>query len=98
MCKKYVFNVVVCCLFQAIIIGFKCKLSRLIMVTLVWEKISNCSAFVYWFLCLFYSEEFPLTLDAWDRLKHLSLVLRKPVFGVSDQVRHKPGCAATEDG
>ena len=27
-----------------------------------------------------------------------SLVLRKPVFGVSDQVLHKPGCTATEDG
>ena len=30
--------------------------------------------------------------------KHMSLVVRKPVFGVSDQVRHKPGCAATGDG
>ena len=29
---------------------------------------------------------------------HLSLVVRKPVFGVSDQVRHKPGCTATEEG
>ena len=29
---------------------------------------------------------------------NLSLVVRKPVFGVSDQVRHKPGCTATEDG
>ena len=29
---------------------------------------------------------------------NMSLVLRKPVFGVSDQVRHKPGCTATEDG
>ena len=29
---------------------------------------------------------------------HLSLVLRKPVFRVSDQVSHKPGCTATEDG
>ena len=29
---------------------------------------------------------------------HLSLVMRKPVFGVSDLVRHKPGCAVTEDG
>ena len=29
---------------------------------------------------------------------HLSLVMRKPVFGVSDQVRHKPGCTVTEDG
>ena len=29
---------------------------------------------------------------------HMSLVVRKPVFGVSDQVWHKPGCTATEDG
>ena len=28
----------------------------------------------------------------------MSNVVRKPVFGVSDQVRHKPGCTATEDG
>ena len=26
----------------------------------------------------------------------LSLVMRKPVFRVSDQVLHKPGCTATE--
>ena len=25
-------------------------------------------------------------------------LVRKPVFGVSDQVRCKPGCTATEDG
>ena len=31
-------------------------------------------------------------------LYYMSLVLRKPVFGVSDQVRHKLGCTATEDG
>ena len=30
--------------------------------------------------------------------RDMSLVVRKPVFGVSDQVRHKPGCTATEDG
>ena len=24
--------------------------------------------------------------------------MRKPVFHVSDQVRHKPGCTTTEDG
>ena len=24
--------------------------------------------------------------------------MRKPVFGVSDQVPHKPGCTATQDG
>ena len=29
---------------------------------------------------------------------HMSLVVRKPVFGVSDQVRHKSGCTATENG
>ena len=28
----------------------------------------------------------------------MSLVLRKPVFGVFDQVRHKPGCTAVEYG
>ena len=28
----------------------------------------------------------------------MSLVLRKPVFGISDQVPHKRGCTATEDG
>ena len=28
----------------------------------------------------------------------MSLVLRKPVFGVSDKVRHKPVCTATEGG
>ena len=31
-------------------------------------------------------------------VNEMSLVLRKPVFGVSDLVRHKPGCTATEDG
>ena len=30
-------------------------------------------------------------------LLHMSLVVRKLVFGVSDQVRHKPGCTGTED-
>ena len=29
---------------------------------------------------------------------HMSLVVRKPVFGVSNEVRHKPGCTVTEDG
>ena len=29
---------------------------------------------------------------------HLSLVVRKPGFGVSVQVQHKLGCAVTEDG
>ena len=28
----------------------------------------------------------------------MSLIVRKPVFGVSDQVRHKPSCTIIEDG
>ena len=28
----------------------------------------------------------------------MSGIVRKLVFGVSDKVRRKPGCAATEDG
>ena len=28
----------------------------------------------------------------------MNLFVRKPVFGVNDQVAHKPGCTATEDG
>ena len=28
----------------------------------------------------------------------MSPVVIKPVLGVSDQVRHKPGCTATQDG
>ena len=31
-------------------------------------------------------------------LLNLSLVVRKPVFGVSYHVQHKPGCTATVDG
>ena len=31
-------------------------------------------------------------------LIYISFIVRKPVFGVSDQVRHKLGCTAIEDG
>ena len=34
----------------------------------------------------------------YNEFSYLSLVMRKPVFGVSDQVQYKPGCTATEDG
>ena len=30
-------------------------------------------------------------------LKQMSGITRKPVFGISDQVRHILGCTATED-
>ena len=31
-------------------------------------------------------------------LYKMSLVVRIPVFGVSDQALHKPGCTTTQDG
>ena len=30
-------------------------------------------------------------------LKKYTTSMRKPVFGVSDQIRHEPSCTATED-
>ena len=41
--------------------------------------------------------ELESTSDLSEIGNKMSLVVRKPVFGVSDQVRHKPGCAVTED-
>ena len=38
------------------------------------------------------------TADLHLCFSHMSLVVRKPVFGVSDLAQHKPGCAVTEDG
>ena len=39
-----------------------------------------------------------LTKIIFQLSSNMSLVVRKPVFGVSDQIRHKPGCTTTEDG
>ena len=41
-----------------------------------------------------------LTQDALDVccLDSIGRVARKPVFGVANQVRHKPGCSGTVDG
>ena len=36
--------------------------------------------------------------EAFKMIIYMSLVVRKPVFGVSDQVPHKPGCTTTQDG
>ena len=35
-------------------------------------------------------------VNIWSVCHHMSLVTRKPVFGVCDQVRLKPACSATE--
>ena len=47
----------------------------------------------------FYSREILLYI-AWAGLCNIlhELVMRKPVLGVSDQVRHKLGCTAIVDG
>ena len=64
------------------------------------------AAIEYSLFCGFFLEGFPVLLGARDSLSfdctafraiHMSLVLRKPVFGVSDQVPHKPGCTTTKD-
>ena len=36
--------------------------------------------------------------EFYGELVYMSLVMRKPIFGISDQVRNKPDCTATEDG
>ena len=43
-------------------------------------------------------QTFPNGGRMWQGQGKMSLVMRKPVFGVSDQVPHKPDCTATEDG
>ena len=36
--------------------------------------------------------------EAFNNMQYMSLVVRKPVFRVSDRVPHKPGCKTTQDG
>ena len=38
-----------------------------------------------------------LSISDTDMNQDMSLVVRKPVFGVCNQVRHKSGCTTTED-
>ena len=56
--------------------------------------------FVQLNLCLFLNSCLtePLCWALCPAKTQISLVVRKPVFGVSDQVRHKPGCTTTQDG
>ena len=45
-----------------------------------------------------YNQPISFTALNYKSTLHMSLVVRKPVFEVSDQVPHKPGCTVTEDG
>ena len=47
--------------------------------------------------CIIWKIQSPRLVSG-NLVSNVSLVVRNPVFGVSDQVRHKPGCKATEDG
>ena len=54
-------------------------------------------------MCIWFSERCLLnsldyTFCLLHTCYHMSLFVRKPVFGVSDQTPHKPGCTATKDG
>ena len=65
------------------------------------NRVLKTSCFTYCFCMIIY-----FSMSLWRVLIripspsqfNMSLVVRKPVFGVSDQVPHKPGCTATEDG
>ena len=61
-------------------------------------KLGYTRGLLYKYMCCRYSLKRMCWGDCNVYLECMSLVLRKPVFGVSDKVRHKPGCAATEDG
>ena len=45
-----------------------------------------------------YTELLQLIVQTFSLILYLSRVASKPVFGVSNQVRHKLGCTTTEDG
>ena len=53
------------------------------------------------FMCVYFCAECWFCLAVTKMIADnfiMSHVVRKPVFGVSNQVRHKPGCSTTEDG
>ena len=52
--------------------------SRSGSITLVGEERANLSAIVYFLLCGFSSERFPLPLGAWDRLRYIIVALPEP--------------------
>ena len=63
-----------------------------LILSLLYVKIHKIDADQPVHLCNLTSVFVVLCLDS------MSLFFRKPVFGVSDLVPHKLGCAVTEDG
>ena len=66
---------------------FVCKIVSRIVYMLNNEQLYMLKLNKIMFFCSVFSK---------DPLLHLSLVMRKPVFGVCDQVRLKPACSADE--
>ena len=71
-------------------------------LTVSYLKFSMHSGSNFCYTCVLQKEESePKILKLFSVLTQLSmklcLIVRKPVFGVSDQVQHKPGCAIIED-
>ena len=54
-----------------------------------------CPLALYFSTLFMYMYGVVVSEQLWNQM---SLVVRKPVFGVSDQVSHKQGCTATGDG
>ena len=49
-----------------------------------------------WFLRLCFKKAWSADDEEEEENGNMSFVVRKHVFGVFDQVRHKPGCTATD--
>ena len=60
------------------------------------------SRLTYWHLCTAKIMNYLLTVPKYQATeipsRYMSHVMRKPVFGVSDQVRHNPASTAPGDG
>ena len=71
------------------------------MMCLIKEDRADYSATIYtqYLFCGSVFGEFSfLSSILSSMLHHLCRIVRKPVFGVPDEFRHKPGCTAAEDG
>ena len=64
------------------------------LTKIIFELSSNIIKYApYFFCCVLLMSTYSLRFYG-----EISLIVRKQVFGVSDQVQQKPGCTSTEDG
>ena len=81
-----------CCEKPNIKVSDQVSINMAFLITV--KVLINARAFIR---IIFFMER---VMGVYQRLEFLqmSLVVRKPVFGVSDQTPHKPGSTATQDG